>query len=58
MDKCTRWDSIVDSDNLAKIVKMHPTTIRRLALEGKIPCMRIGQAIRFDVESVIKKLSQ
>lgn len=36
----------------AKIVKMAPKTLYRLASSGKIPCVRIGRNIRFSPDMI------
>ena len=41
----------------AKIVKIAPKTLYRLASAGKIPCIRIGRNIRFKLD-MIDQMSQ
>jgi excisionase family DNA binding protein len=36
----------------AKIVKIAPKTLYRLASAGKIPCVRIGRNIRFNPDMI------
>jgi excisionase family DNA binding protein len=34
-------------EEVANFLRLHPRTLRRLVAGGRIPCMRIGRAIRF-----------
>jgi len=41
-------------DEVAKAVKLHPYTIRRLCRDGKIPAFKFGGQWRFDVKEIEK----
>ena len=41
-------------DEVARAVKLHPYTIRRLCREGKIPAFKFGGQWRFDVKEIEK----
>jgi len=45
-------------DEVAKALKFHPYTVRRLCREGKIPCFKFGGQWRFkngDIDLLMKK---
>lgn len=37
----------VDAIEAARLLSVHPETVREMARRGKIPCLRLGRAIRF-----------
>ena len=41
-------------EEVAKALKLHPYTVRRLCREGKIPCFRFGGQWRFRVDAMEK----
>lgn len=48
-------------DELAKALKLHPYTVRRLCREGKVPGFKFGGQWRFEkkeLEKLIKKYSR
>jgi len=47
-------DDLLNADQLAPTLHMHPTSLRRLARTGKIPFYEIGGAIRFDRDEVLE----
>lgn len=40
------------AEEVAKALKLHPYTIRRLCREGKIPCFKFGGQWRFDIQEI------
>lgn len=40
------------AEEIAKYLKLHPYTIRRLAREKKIPAFRVGGQWRFDTREI------
>jgi excisionase family DNA binding protein len=40
-------ESLIDAIQTAKLLKLHPVTVRELAAQGKIPGVKIGRAWRF-----------
>lgn len=40
------------AEEIAKYLKLHPYTIRRLARERKIPAFRVGGQWRFDTQEI------
>lgn len=41
-------------DEVAKALKFHPYTVRRLCREEKIPCFRFGGQWRFQMDKILK----
>ena len=59
VSKCNRFymKKIIESytvNEVAKALKLHPYTIRRLCREGKIPCFKFGGQWRFRKDEVVK----
>lgn len=52
----TNLHCLWNAKELATKLRLHPETIKRLAREKKIPCVRVGQSVRFDLDAVMKKL--
>jgi len=45
-------------DEVAKVLQLHPYTIRRLSREGKVPAVKIGGQWRYHkdkIEELVKK---
>lgn len=47
---------LVDAAEIAELFSVHPSTVRRLAREGRLPSYWIGSSPRFDVEEVAAHL--
>ena len=41
-------------EEVAKSIKLHPYTVRRLCREGKIPCFKFGGQWRFRKDEIDK----
>lgn len=49
--------SLVDAKFIGTMLKLHEGTVRRLARDGVIPCVRINhKVVRFDPEAVMAAL--
>lgn len=42
------------ADEIAKYLRVHPYTVKRLARAGKIPGFKVGEQWRFDKEEIHK----
>ena len=40
------------ADEIAKYLRVHPYTVKRLARAGKIPGFKVGDQWRFDVQEI------
>jgi len=49
---------IVTAKELGGYLKIRETTVRKLALEGKIPATRFGKSWRFDLDNILMMISQ
>jgi len=45
-------EEILDADEVAKLLRVHPRTVKRLASEGVLPGFRVGSQWRFRRESI------
>lgn len=51
--------SLLTADELAKRLKVRPSTVRRWSQDGLIPCIRVtGKVVRFDEVDVERALRQ
>jgi excisionase family DNA binding protein len=41
------FEPLLDSDDAAQLLKIHPKTLQRLARQGKVPGVQIGKLWRF-----------
>jgi excisionase family DNA binding protein len=48
-DDPTGFEPLLDTEEAAKLLRIHPKTLRRNALRGEIPATRIGRLWRFRV---------
>jgi len=44
--------TILTTNEVAEMLRMHPATICRYATRGVIPCVRLGSVFRFRKESI------
>ncbi len=49
---------IVKPKELAEFLRLTQETVCKLAAEGKLPGFKIGRSWRFDLDEVIKRISQ
>lgn len=49
---------LLDARQLGEQLSMRPNTLYRMALEGRIPCWRIGRNVRFNSEEVAEVLEK
>ena len=45
-------EEILDADEVARLLKVHSRTVKRLASEGVLPGFRVGSQWRFRRESI------
>ena len=43
----SKCEPLIDADQAAKLLEIHPKTVKRLATKGILPAMRIGKLWRF-----------
>ena len=43
---------LLNINEVANLLGMHPNSIRNLMAEGKLPYLKIGKSLRFEVETV------
>lgn len=40
-------ETLIDAHEVARMLRLHPVTVREMASRGEIPAMRIGRVWRF-----------
>ena len=48
----TECEALINAEQAAELLRIHPKTVKRLAAEGRIPGMRIGKLWRFRESSL------
>ncbi len=43
----SRFEPLLDSDEAAALLKIHPKTLQRMARRGEVPAIQIGKLWRF-----------
>lgn len=51
--KPTKDVELIRVDSVAKMLGVHPVSVRRWVSQGKIPHIKIGSAIRFDRDKIV-----
>ncbi len=49
-------DRLLTVPELAEILRLHPGSVRRLALQGRIPSLHVGRSIRFRLSDVLSAM--
>ena len=59
MDKLSLMgEEILTNREVADLLKLHPKTVNKLAIAGKLPAYRIGRQWRFRKSEVLKLLEK
>ena len=53
-----RGEEILTNREVADLLKLHPKTVNKLAIAGKLPAYRIGRQWRFRKSEVLKLLEK
>lgn len=48
----TGFERLLDTAEAAKLLRIHPTTLRRMARKGEIPALQIGKLWRFALSAL------
>jgi excisionase family DNA binding protein len=49
-------DRLLTVDELARVLRAHPVSVRRWALAGAIPSLKIGRSVRFRLADVLASM--
>ena len=58
MEKFSRDEEILTNREVADLLKLHPKTVNKLAIAGKLPAYRIGRQWRFRKSEILKLLEK
>ena len=50
-------ESMLTTDQLAKVLGVHIVTVQRMVKQGRIPAIRVGSDYRFDMTKVLEALA-
>jgi len=45
-------EPLIDAQGAARLLRLHPVTVREMAARGEIPAMRLGRVWRFRVSAL------
>jgi excisionase family DNA binding protein len=48
--------TLISAEALGELLSLPPASVRRLAREGKLPVLRVGRLLRFDLARVLEAL--
>jgi excisionase family DNA binding protein len=46
------WEPLLDAEEAAKHLGVHPKTLQKMARAGKVPCFRIGRHVKFRLSAL------
>lgn len=58
MESLEQMEGAITADPLARLLGLSKITVYKLAAKGRIPCFRVGSAVRFDPVAVAQWLEQ
>jgi len=58
MEKFSLDEEILTVREVAELIKLHPKTVNKLVISGKLPAYRIGRQWRFRKSEVLKLLEK
>jgi excisionase family DNA binding protein len=58
MEKFSMDEEILTIREVADLLKLHPKTINKFAISGKLPAYRIGRQWRFRKSEILKVLEK
>ena len=50
-------ERLLTTRDVAEMLRLHEKTVRRMVREGRLPCLRLGRAVRFKVDDILRWLS-
>lgn len=50
-------DDVLDATQAAKLLKLHPETVRQMAVAGEIPACRMGKTWRFRRSALLEHVT-
>jgi excisionase family DNA binding protein len=54
----TNFEPLLDAEEAARLLRMHPATIRRKAFKGTIPAIKLGGRWRFRISKLNQWLGE
>ena len=56
--KSENFEPLLDSEQAAKLLQIHPKTLQRMARNGELPAVQIGRLWRFRASALNRWLAQ
>jgi len=53
VDAPAKWEPLLDSNEAAQLLRIHPKTLQRMARKGEIPALQVGKLWRFSASALL-----